>query len=73
MQINFLKLNDEKTEFIIFSTKGTLRNFINLKVNIGDHEVSSKEHVRNVGVIFDSSINVYGKTYELHYRNCIYV
>ena len=56
MQINFLKLNDERTELIIFSTKCTLRNFINLKVNIGDHEVSSKEHVRNLGVKYDSKI-----------------
>ena len=30
----------------------------NLKVNIGDHEVSSKEHVRNLGVIFYSSMSM---------------
>ena len=72
MQIICLKLNDEKTELIIFSTKGTSRNFINLKVNIGDHEVSSKEHVRNLGSYY-WLVNVYGKTYKLHYPNCIYV
>ena len=55
-QIIFFKLNDEKTELIIFSTKRTLRNLINLKVNIGDHEVSSKEHVRNL--IFYSSMSM---------------
>ena len=55
---NFLSCNDTKTEFIIIGTWQQL-----LKVNIdgiriGDAWIQPKESVRNLGVMFDSNMNM---------------
>ena len=50
-----LKLNQDKTEFIVFGSKA-LRNKLShlFPVNILDNMLSPSDKVRNLGVIFDS-------------------
>ena len=48
---NKLKINDSKTEFIIFLSPLLKQNLSDLSVSVGDMQVSSK--VRDLGVVFD--------------------
>ena len=58
MGINKLKLNPEKTEFIIFGNKSQRLKLANIfPVNILGNQVSPSNSVRNLGVIFDSDIS----------------
>ena len=57
MNSNFLKLNDTKTEFIIFSPSN--HQFPReLHLKLGDNTVSPSERVRNLGVILDSHLSM---------------
>ena len=58
MSTNFLKLNDDKTEVIIFSRKTTRTkpNTTPPAVRVGSSEIQPKMQVRNLGVIFDSGL-----------------
>ena len=58
MSSHYLKLNDDKTELIVFlpkrlQTKISLPNFC-----IGQCEIVPKSEVRNLGVIYDSSLSM---------------
>ena len=57
MGCNMLKLNSEKTEFIIFASKKSPgRNITQpLPWHLRDTNISS--HVRSLGVIFDSALS----------------
>ena len=48
---NKLKINNSKTEFIIFWSP--LLNVSDLSVSVGDMQVSPSSKVRNLGVVFD--------------------
>ena len=51
---NFLKLNDEKTEFMLFGSHQQLSK-INIDcVHIGDSSIASASQARNLDAIFDS-------------------
>ena len=52
---NKLKLNDDKTEFLVVSSRKTSATF-NCSVKIGDTSVSPSTSCRNLGVIFDRNI-----------------
>jgi hypothetical protein len=73
MNSNFLKLNDTKTEFIIFSPNNHQAPR-DLCLKLGDNTVSPSERVRNLGVILDShlsmeqQINATTKTCYFHLR-----
>ena len=56
MDSSKLKLNPDKTEFIVFGSK-VLRNKLShlFPVNILGNLLSPREKARNLGVIFDSS------------------
>ena len=57
MATHFLKLNDDKTEVLVISKNSKLSKNINSQltpVRIGESVVEPKEHVRNLGVLFDS-------------------
>ncbi|KAI0232178.1 hypothetical protein LSAT2_017478 [Lamellibrachia satsuma] len=54
MSSNFLKLNDDKTEVIIFGSRQQLKKIELQAVHIGDSLVSVS-HVRNLGVQFDET------------------
>ena len=52
MITNKLKINDSKTEFIIFRSPILKQNLSDLSVSVGDTEVPSSSKVRDLGVVF---------------------
>ena len=50
---NKLKINDSKTEFIIFRSPLLKQNLSDLSVSVGDMQVSPSSKVRDLGVVFD--------------------
>ena len=50
---NKLKINDSKTEFIIFRSPHLKQNLSDLSVSVGDMQVSPSSKVRDLGVVFD--------------------
>ena len=52
---------DSKTEFLIICSQFSKVTLPNLTVTVGDTEISSSDKARNLGVIFDSFMNL-----ELH-------
>ena len=58
MNMNKLKLNEDKTEFFVASSKNN-RNYINEPtLNVCGTIIKPSEAVRNLGVIFDSSMSM---------------
>ena len=60
MRQNFLKLNDEKTEFLLFGSRQQLSK-VSLPftcITIGDSQITPSSQARNVGVIFDSTMTL---------------
>ena len=53
MARNMLKLNDEKTEFIIFGTHQQLKKIDHITIRIGSENIEPAEHVRNLGFLMD--------------------
>ena len=58
MKQNFLKLNDDKSEFILFGSHQQLAKVSVPHVKIGDSSVPSSIVVRNLGVMFDSTMSL---------------
>ena len=50
---NKLKINDSKTEFIIFRSPLLKQNLSDLPVSVGDMQVSPSSKVSDLGVVFD--------------------
>ena len=50
ISIRMLKLNDNKTEMVIFCSKHHLGQYGHCTINIGDSAIISVSHVRNLGV-----------------------
>ena len=57
MKNNILKMNEEKTEFIIFGSPQQLQKITIPFIKIGNNEIPPVSQVRNLGVIFDSSMS----------------
>ena len=56
MNDNFLKLNDDKTELLIITTREELSKISDISIRVGDQSISpSDDPPRNLGVIFDST------------------
>ena len=53
MNHNMLKLNDDKTELIVFTSKYKQDLYNDLSITIGDTVVDCSSQVRDLGVIFD--------------------
>ena len=66
MQESYLKLNDNKTQFLLLGSRQQLAKFEVLHVHIGTTSVSPVEKSRNLGVIFDSNM-----TMESQVSNCV--
>lgn len=58
MKSNFLQLNDDKTEFLLFGTKHLLKHTPSLDLTIGDTTITSSTKVKNLGAIFDSEMSM---------------
>ena len=56
MILNKLKINDAKTEFIIFGSTQMKHDLNSLSVNVGDSQIVPSVKVRNLGVILDQSL-----------------
>ncbi|XP_078103106.1 uncharacterized protein LOC144515831 [Sander vitreus] len=66
MQHNFLKLNSDKTEFLLIGSKSTLSKINNPTLTIDGTIVSPSPQARNLGVSFDSTLSL-----EPHIRHVI--
>ena len=55
---NMLKLNDSKTEFFIAASQYNMTRLSNLSIKIGTAEVMPSTTVRNLGVVFDTSMTM---------------
>ena len=53
-----LKLNDDKSEFILISSPHNKKKFDNLSIHIGPEIVSATNSVRNLGFMMDSVFNM---------------
>ena len=50
---NKLKINDSKTEFIIFRSPLLKQNLSDMSISLGDSQVSPSSKVRDLGIVFD--------------------
>ena len=57
-QSNVLKPNDQKTDVVVFGTKHKLPVMKDIRITIGGSTLSPSSHVRNLGVIFDSTLTM---------------
>ena len=55
---NFFKLNDEKTEFLLFGSRQQLSKVSLPFITIGVSQITPSSQARNLGVIFDSTITL---------------
>ena len=53
-----LKLNDDKTDFIVISSPYFQNKLTHLSLTMGDIVIESAEKVRNLGVIFDRTLDM---------------
>ena len=58
MAINWLKLNDDKTEFIILGSRANLTKVSTEYITVGEHHIKRSQHVRNIRAIFDASFSM---------------
>ena len=58
MSQNKLKLNDDKTELMYFSSRFKKQKVTPHNINIGDHNISPSSKAKNLGVIFDSHLTM---------------
>ena len=54
---NKLKINDSKTEFIVFRSPQAKQDFSSLSISVGDSLILQSSKVRDLGVIFDQSLS----------------
>ena len=76
---NKLKINDSRTEFIIFRSPRLKQNLSDLSVSVGDMQVSPSSKVRDLGVVFDQyltfhdhisgNLQVYSFSFAWHRKN----
>ena len=57
-QSNLLKLNDQKTDVVVFGTKHKLPVMKDIRITVGGSTLRPSSHVRNLGVIFDSTLTI---------------
>ena len=66
MEANYLKLNDSKTEFVIFGTQIDLAKVSGWTITVGNSEILPSKSARNIGAFMDSALNM-----ETHINNII--
>ena len=58
MNKNRLKLNDKKTEFIIFGTSTGLKKVATTTIRVGQEAIPACDKVHNIGAMFDSEMKM---------------
>ena len=58
MHENYLKLNDSKTEFFVATSPHVKRTMAPVVLRVGDTDVTPSDTVRNLGVMFDSTMTM---------------
>jgi len=58
MDANKLKMNDDKTEFILIGSRSRLQQTSILSMSISDREIEFSKSVRNLGVHLDQSLSM---------------
>ena len=58
MRSNWLKLNDDKTEVMVFGSKQAMARQQSISLKIGDAEVKSTGKVKNLGIIEDPQLSM---------------
>ena len=58
MNTNFLKLNEKKTEFIIFGSKTDISKVTEWTVTVGDSVILPSKSVRNIGARMDTEFSL---------------
>ena len=58
MARNFLKLNDEKTDFMVVGSKYHLSKVTTSHITIGDSHISDSEFVKNIGAVLDKEMKM---------------
>ena len=58
MITNELKINDSKTEFIVFGSPQLRCDLSGLSVNVGESQITQSLKVRDFGITFDQFLNV---------------
>ncbi|KAK3085690.1 hypothetical protein FSP39_007270 [Pinctada imbricata] len=71
MSSNLLKLNDDKTEMIVFAPKNKKEQFADLTVSFGTSIISDARVVKNLGVVFDKSLTMDNQCKAIT-RSCYY-
>lgn len=75
MERNMLKLNDDKTEFIVFKSKHNTSSFAEANFQVGGAAVEVSSRIRNLGVTLDQTlsmqthVNAIAKVCFYHLRN----
>ena len=57
MHTNLLKLNDNKTEFLLIGTRDMLNQSGSMLIKVGNDNISNADKARNLGVTFDKHLN----------------
>ena len=58
MLSNQLKLNDNKTEIVLIGSRQQLQHLPDINIHIGNETVKPVNKARNLGIIFDSNMNL---------------
>lgn len=58
MAANYLKLNDEKTEFIVIGSPHMLSKVNTTEISIGGHSIPAVQQARNIGAEFDCHMSM---------------
>ena len=59
MKLNLLKLNDDKTELLVITSRPSTRQSLHIAIKVGDQDISpSEEPPKNLGVIFYSTCSL---------------
>ena len=58
MLLNKLKLNDQKTEFIIFGQPSKLKKTSTTCIKVGIHSIEPSKSIRNIGAFMDTQLTM---------------